>query len=128
MKLFTSLNASLKIAILTYIFAIFGFLVTLFLLFNGHQDIPLGVIFAGGVIGTVNLFAGLAEHYYQNKEGAIISIILIGIRTFVILGVMILIALMYYRWNMPLFNIFAYVAIYTISIILTVIVNLKERK
>lgn len=128
MKLFKDLNPSLKIAVLTYIIAIVGFLITLFLIFNGHQDIPLGILFAGGVVGTVNLFAGLAERFTKDKEGAIISIVLVGIRTFLVLGVMIFVALMYYRWNMPYFNIFAYVAVYTISIILTIIVNLKERK
>ena len=100
----------------------------MFLLFNGHKDIPLGVIFAGGVIGTVNLVAGLIENYTQNKEGAIISVVFIGLRMFIILGVMILISLMYYRWGMPLFNVIAYVIVYTISIGITVIIHLKERK
>ena len=128
MTFFKQLNNSIKVAILTYLISIVGFLALLFLLFNGHKDIPLGVIFAGGVIGTVNLIAGLIENSVKDKDGAIISTIFIGVRTLVILGVMVLIALMYYRWNMPYFNIFAYVAIYTISIIITIIVFLKERR
>ena len=128
MKFFKSLNASLKIAILTYFVSFFGFLILLFLLFNGHQDIPLGVILAGGVIGTINLIAGLIEHFTANKEGAIISVVFVALRMFIIIGVMILIALMYYRWNMPYFNVIAFVVVYSVSIIITIIVHLKERK
>ena len=128
MKFFKQLNNSIKEAILTYLISIVGFLILLFLIFTGHKDIPLGIIFAGGVIGTVNLIAGLIENSIDNKEGAVISVVFIGVRMFIILGVMVLIALMYYRWGMPYFNIFAYVAIYTISIVITIIISLKERR
>ena len=128
MKYFSKLNPSLKVGILTYLFSIFGFLLTLFLLFQGHQDVPYGFLFAGGVIGTVNFLAGLVEHFSKDKSGSILSIIFLGIRMVVILMTMLLIALMYYRWNLPLFNLFVYIGVYTVSIIITVVIHLKERR
>ena len=125
---FSNLNASIKIAILTYLMSIVGFVIFLFMFFTNMMDVPLGVLFAGGVIGTIDLITGLIEATTKNKDGAIISVGFIGVRMFLILGVMVLIALMYYRWNMPYFNLISYVAVYTLSIAFTVIVYLKERR
>lgn len=128
MKFLKKLNESIQIAILTYFVTIVGLIALLFLFFIGHMDIPLGLLLGGGIVGTLNLFAGLIQEWTSNKEGAIVSIIFTIIRNIIIVASMIIIALMYYRWNMPYFNIFAFVGTYTVSIIITLIVHLKERK
>lgn len=128
MKFLKKLNESIQIAILTYFVTIVGLIALLFLFFIGHMDIPLGLLLGGGIVGTLNLFAGLIQEWTSSKEGAIVSIIFTIIRNIIIVASMIIIALMYYRWNMPYFNIFAFVGIYTVSIIITLIVHLKERK
>ena len=125
---FSKLNASIKIAILTYLVSILGFVIFLFMFFTNMMDVPLGILFAGGVIGSINLVTGLIEEATKNKDGAIASVAFIGVRMILILGVMVLIALMYYRWNMPYFNLISYVVVYSLSIAFTVFVYLKERR
>ena len=128
MKLFRSLNNSLKTGIITMLVALVGFLGTLFLLFNGHKDIPLGIALGGVVIGGLNILSGLLEKKDEAKASSIRTFIAIGLRLAVIVVMMIIIALMYYRWDLPLFNIFAFVGVYTVSVIVLVVLFLKERR
>jgi len=128
MKFFLKLNSSFKIAILTYLVSLVGFLALLFLFFIGHMDIPLGAILAGAIIGSTNLIVGFIEKSNANKDTGVLAVIFVGVRTFIILGIMVVLALMYYRWGMPYFNIISFVAVYTVNIIITVIVHIKERR
>ena len=127
MNFFKKLNPSLKVGILTFLISLVGFLATLFLLFNGYKDIPLGIIFSGTFIGLLNVLVGLMEKRDGDNERSVMSVVFIGIKFFLTMGMMIVIALMYYRWGLPYFNIFTYIGVYTISIAFTVIVYLKER-
>ena len=128
MKLFRSLNNSLKTGILTMLVALVGFLGTLFLLFNDYKDIPLGIALGGVVIGGLNILTGLLEKKDEAKSSNIRTLVMIGLRLVVMVAVMIVIALMYYRWDLPLFNIFAFVGVYTVSIIILVVIFLLERR
>ena len=127
-KLLDKYPHSLVTACLTFAVTILATLITLFCFFNGHKDIPLGFIL-GGVVSTILcLLSALAEKQDDKKEGTTFSIIVIILRMVLLVAVTLIIAFMYYRWNLPIFNIFSFVGMYTGSIIIMVIVHLISKK
>lgn len=129
MKLFKNLSNSIKIAILTFLVGLFGFLATCFLISeNRLVDIPLGFLFSGTVIGLLNLLTGLFDRVDDKKQIATFTLISIIIRFMVIVAVMVLLALMNYRWGVKVFNLFVFVGIYTLSMVFTIIIFMRERR
>lgn len=124
MRFFLSANNPIKTAIVTYLLTLIGLLSTIFLFFKGMMDIPLGILLGGGVFGTLTLISGMLEKKDEERKTPIYSIILIGVRFLLLILLTIIIALMYYRWNLPIFNVFAFVGAYTVSIIAMVIIYL----
>ena len=129
MKLFKNLSNSYKIAILTFLAGLFGFLITCFLIVENRLiGIPYGFLFSGTVIALLNLLTGLFEHVDDKKEVATYTLISIIARFMVIVGIMVLLALMNYRWGVKIFNLFVFVGMYTLSMIFTIITFMKERR
>lgn len=120
MKKFLLLQHSFQVAILTYFISLLGFLATSFLLIS-RIDIPLGFLLAGLVVGTLNLIQGFLEKKDDSRGGASLTIVSISLKLVVNVAIMIIISFMFYKWNMPYFNIFTYVGIYSVSIIFTII-------
>lgn len=125
---FGLLNNSYKVGIITLLTSLLGFLATIFLFFMGYKDIPLGIILGGCVIGGLNLLSGFLETIDQKNKTIKFSIMMVIIRFVVIVSLSVVLALMYYRWEIKLFNIFAFVGVYTVSAIITGIVYFKERR
>ena len=129
MKLFKNLSNSYKIAILTFLAGLFGFLITCFLIVENRLiGIPYGFLFSGTVIALLNLLTGLFERVDDKKEVATYTLISIIARFMVIVGIMVLLALMNYRWGVKIFNLFVFVCMYTLSMIFTIITFMKERR
>ena len=124
MRFFQEANNSIKTALLTYVLTLIATLSTLFLFFQGLMDIPLGILLGGSIFGTLSLISGLVEKKDEDRKTPIYSIVLIGVRFLLLIAITIVIAFMYYRWNLPIFNIFAFVGAYTVSIIIMIIVYL----
>ena len=124
MRLFKEANNSIKTAFITYLVTFVATLSTIFLFFQGMMDIPLGILLGGGVFGTLSLVSGLLEKKDDERTTPIYSIIMIGVRFLLLIGITIIIAFMYYRWNLPIFNVFAFVGTYTVSIVVMVIIYL----
>ena len=118
MKLFSQFERNLRVAILVLFVAIIATVSSIFCFFNGYVHIPLGFLLAGVVNSLLYLFS----HFMVNldiKNGTVkYSIISVMVRNIVLLGLMLIIAFMYYRWDIKLFNIFVYVGIYTVGILL----------
>ena len=129
MKLFKNLSNSYKIAILTFLAGLFGFLITCFLIVENRLiGIPYGFLFSGTVLALLNLLTGLFERVDDKKEVATYTLISIIARFMVIVGIMVLLALMNYRWGVKIFNLFVFVGMYTLSMIFTIITFMKERR
>ena len=129
MKLFKNLSNSYKIAILTFLAGLFGFLITCFLIVENRLiGIPYGFLFSGTVIALLNLLTGLFERVDDKNELATYTLISIIARFMVIVGIMVLLALMNYRWGVKIFNLFVFVGMYTLSMIFTIITFMKERR
>ena len=129
MKLFKNLSNSYKIAILTFLAGLFGFLITCFLIVENRLiGIPYGFLFSGTVIALLNSLTGLFERVDDKNELATYTLISIIARFMVIVGIMVLLALMNYRWGVKIFNLFVFVGMYTLSMIFTIITFMKERR
>ena len=124
MRFFQEVNNSIKTAFITYAVTLIATLSTIFLFFQGMMDIPLGILLGGGLFGTLSLVSGFLEKKDEDRKTPIYSIILIGVRFLLLIAITIVIAFMYYRWNLPIFNVFAFVGAYTVSIIIMIIVYL----
>ena len=124
MRFFQETNNSIKTALITFLITLVATLSTLFLFFKGMMDIPLGIMLGGGVYGVLSLTSGLLEKKDEERKTPIYSIILIGVRFLLLIGLTIIIAFMYYRWNLPIFNVFAFVGTYTVMTIAMVIIYL----
>ena len=124
MRFFQEVNNSIKTAFITYAVTLIATLSTIFLFFQGMMDIPLGILLGGGLFGTLSLVSGFLEKKDEDRKTPIYSIVLIGVRFLLLIAITIVIAFMYYRWNLPIFNIFAFVGTYTVSIIVMIIVYL----
>ena len=124
MRFFQEANNSIKTALLTYALMLIATLSTIFLFFQGLMDIPLGILLGGSIFGTLSLISGLVEKKDEDRKTPIYSIVLIGVRFLLLIAITIVIAFMYYRWNLPIFNVFAFVGAYTVSIIVMIIVYL----
>ena len=115
-------------AIISFAITLLAVLASTFCFFNGHMDIPLGFLLGGVIIGGLYLLSALAEKIDDKKEATTFTIGVIALRLFILIGVAIIIAFMYYRWNLPYFNLFTYVASYTAAIIINIIVHLISKK
>ena len=124
MRFFQEANNSIKTAFLTYLLTLIATLSTIFLFFQGMMDIPLGILLGGSLFGTLSLVSGFLEKKDEDRKTPIYSIVLIGVRFLLLIAITIVIAFMYYRWNLPIFNVFAFVGAYTVSIIIMIIVYL----
>ena len=128
MRFFLSKNNSIKTAIITYALTLVGFISTIFLFFIEMMDIPLGILLGGGVFGSLALVSGLVEKKDEERTTPIYSIILIALRFLLLVALTIIIALMYYRWNLKIFNVFAFVGSYLASTIAMIVVYLIFKK
>lgn len=128
MRFFLSKNNSIKTAIITYLITLIGVTSTIFLFFKEMMDIPLGILLGGGVFGSLALISGLIEKKDEERDAPIYSIIMIALRFLLLVALTIIIALMYYKWNLKIFNVFAFVGAYLASIIAMIVVYLIFKK
>ena len=124
---FGKLLNSTKVAILVLVVAILGFAITSFGFFTNLMDIPLGILLSGFIISGLNLLTSLAYKLDAKKDSATMTVVMINVKLFVGGGLLVLICFMYFRWNMPFFNPFAYIGVYTAYVIITIVVHLIER-
>ena len=124
------LGHNLFTAFAILIISIVGFACSAFLVSSDLKDIPLGFLLAGGIIALVHVISHLLVKLDERRGSGVFTIIAMAMRLTVILGSMLLIAFMYYRWNIKLFNIFVFVGVYTASIILLCLsfIFIKDRK
>ena len=127
-KWFSELTNAFKTAFVSRFIVIIAFLATTFGYFVNMSDIPNGII-AGGLIGSVSyLFMGLAEKHDAKNVKATWTIIVSIIRYFLIGSFIVVAALIQYNLGYKIFNLFAVVGGYLISLATYVIILLMEKK
>ena len=130
MKFLKKLENNLLTSLVVYALSILGFAITCFQLNTAFRDIPLGFLFSGGVIGSLYLLTHFLVKKDEKSGNDTLSLVSIIVRFVVIVGVMVVLGLMNYRWNIILFNLFVFVGIYSAGTIVFVLLHIfkKDRK
>ena len=126
MKLLQKLDNELLTAILVFLASLLGFAVTSFLI-PTHIDIPLGFILSGGIIAFIYVLSSIFRRIDERRGTTTFSIIGISLRLVLTISALLLIVLMYYRWNIKLFNVFVFVGVYSLGIIIYMITYIKNK-
>lgn len=122
------LDRNIFTAIVVFGISIIGFLSTIFLISGEHKDIPLGFIYSGVIISILYLATYFLSKLDEKKQLAAFSIASITIRLVVTITALLIAALMYYRWNLPLFNIFVFIGVYTVGALTFILSHIIKRK
>lgn len=124
MKFLSQIERNLRVALLVGILTVVAIIASSYCFVTKFYEIPLGFALGGAVVSTLYLI-GHFLYQIDVKNGEVkYSILMIGIRNFILIGSIIVLALMYYRWDIKYFNLFAYIGIYTGGIIIFVIDHL----
>lgn len=117
MNFLKKLDHNLLTAIILASVGILGFLASCFLISTDLQDIPFGFLLAGGFIALVHIISYLFTLLDRKRATATFTIIAMALRLILLLFALIIIALMNYEWGIKLFNMFVFVGMYTLGII-----------
>ena len=130
MKFLSKLDNQLLTAVIVLIVSLLGFAATGFLIPSSYQHIPFGFLLSGGIISVIYVISSILERVDVKRGSTTFSIIAIIMRLVVLLTSLALVGLMYYKWNIKLFNIFVFVGMYTagVGVHMLVTVFRKPRK
>ena len=117
MKLFKKLDHNLWTALVILVVSLIGFASSCFLISGEYQDIPFGFLLSGGIISLVHVISYFLALIDLRRGTATFTILSMGIRLVVLITSLLLIILMYYKWDIKLFNVFVFIGIYTLGII-----------
>lgn len=127
MKKIRELDKNLLTAISVFSISVIGFLASSFLVLGEYRNIPLGFLFSGAVIGGLYLLTFFLGKKDIENGSSTLSIISIIIRLFLIIGILILLGFMNYRWSVNLFNLFVFIGIYSFGVITFVLSHLLNK-
>lgn len=126
-KWFCNLSTSYKTALLTTLLVVIGLLSTLFGYFVKLPELPNGMIL-GGLVGILSyVLMGLVEPYDEKRQKPTLTIVVIILRFVLVAVTVLLSALLYYKSNCHIFNLFAVAGSYLLSLVAFIIVNLMEK-
>ena len=127
MKLIKKLDNNLFTALVVLLISLVCFGATSFLLTGSYIDIPLGFLLSGGIITVLYIASYLLVRLDIKRGSSVFSIISIIMRLVVLLVSLTLVMLMYYRWNIKLFNVFVFVGVYTLGIIIFMLATMFRK-
>lgn len=124
MKFLFKIERNLRVALLVSLITILAIAASSYCFVTGFYEVPLGFALGGAIVSALYLL-GHFLYLVDVKNGDVkYSIIMIGIRNIILITSIIIFALMYYRWNIKYFNIFAYIGIYTVGALIFIIDHL----
>ena len=124
MKFLSEIERNLRVAFFVAMLTVVALLSSIYCYFIDLMEVPLGFALGGIIVSSLYL---LGHFMYQidAKNGSIkYSIMMVGIRNIILISSVIVLAFLYYRWGVKLFNIFAYIGIYTGGVIIFVVDHL----
>ena len=114
MQKIRNLSIPFRTSIIVAFVAIVGFCASCWLINSNLSLIPFGFLIAGGIIGLVYALSGLFLIIDEKKSSAGFSIASIAIRNFILIGTMIAMALIDKFNNIPFYNLYVFVGVYTV--------------
>ena len=128
MTWFNNLSTSFKVALLSLLIVMLAFLGLMFGYFVNQPDLPNGVL-AGGLLGSLSyLILGIVERIDEKRQTPLWTIVFTIIR-FILIGALLLVAaLLQFKYGYKAMNVFAVLGGYLISLIAYIIVLVLEKK
>ena len=124
MKSIFQIERNLRVALFVALLTVVAIISSIYCFFINFMEVPLGFALGGVIVSSLYL-VGHFLYQIDVKNGEVkYSILMIGIRNIILISSIIIFALMYYRWGIKLFNIFAYIGIYTGGMIIYVVDHL----
>ena len=127
MKLIRKLDNNLFTALVVFLTSLVCFGATSFMLISSYIHIPLGFLLSGGIITVLYIASYLLVRLDEKRGSSIFSIISIIMRLVVLLVSLTIVMLMYYRWNIKLFNVFVFVGIYTFGTVVYMLATMLRK-
>ena len=125
---FNKLSSSFKTAILSSIVIIVIFLGLIFGYFINQPDLPNGIL-AGGLLGSISyLLIGIADIIDEKKHLPIWTIVFTIIRFLLIAGLVVISALLQFKFGYKVMNVFTVLGGYFITLIVYIVISLKEKR
>ena len=124
---FRRLNIEFQTVVWSIIVTLGLLLLMIPLFFFSLMEIPLGIAL-GAAIGIITYLAlGLVENKSKQKLSIGLTITIIVLRLLVIAGILFLVGWLYYAKEVKIFNIFAVVGGYFMTLVINIILVRKEK-
>lgn len=127
-KWFVSLSLTKKTVVISSAVVLFTFLLTIPLFFSGLMEIPLGILLGGGASVFSFLLFVFAENIKDIKKSMSVTIILIILMSFIHGAALVTSAILYYMFNLHIFNIFATFGSLFIGLVVHVVLSFIPEK
>lgn len=126
-KWFLKLDKCYKVSVLTLLFTIISFLATIYFYTIGMMHLPNGIAFGGLLMSAIYALQGLGENKDKQNNSSTFTMIFIILKFVVLIACSLIIGFMYYRWDKPYLNLFAFIGMYTVSIVSMVVVYMTDK-
>ena len=128
MTWFNKLSSSFKTAVLSLCVTVIAFLGMIFGYFINQPDLPNGIL-AGGLLGSLSyLLIGIAERIDEKKCLPIWVIIFTIIRFLLIATLVVVSALLQFKFGYRVMNVFTVLGGYLITLIIYIVICLLEKR
>jgi len=127
MKFLKKLDSQLLTSLIVGIASIIGFASTSFLLNSTDKDISLGFLLSGGVIASIYALSHYLLVLDKRRGTATFSIVAITLRLVLVMVALVLMFLLYYKWNIKLFNVFVFIGVYTFAVMVFGLINILNK-
>lgn len=132
MSLIKKLGTNLFTALIVLIISVILFAATSFLLNSDYKSVPLGFLISGGLVSLTYVLTYFFNKIDEKNDTNYFSIVAIAVKFTIDAASIVMLGIMYYYWDIKLFNIFTYVGVYTFGTICFalshIIVSRKEKK
>ena len=124
----SELSLLFKVSILSLIVTIVSLLALLFGYFINRPDLPNGLL-AGGFLGSLSyLLLGIAERIDEKKKTPVWTIVFTIIRFVLIGSLLVVAALLQFKYGYKAINVFTVLGGYMISLVVYIILMSLEKK
>lgn len=127
-KKFSSLNIFWQTVICSSLLLVIAVGATTWCYFYNLMEIPNGIALGIAINLCFDIVFAVLEEKENKKSVLVINTILTVSRVLVMGGIMLLVAFLYYKQNLKIFNIFALIGGYTATLVVLLIMAIRKGK